>query len=141
MKKPFILILILLLAYSQSTFSSAPAKTSKVPNVMIAPAELAKMMESAKETVYYDIRPYIEYSIFHAPKSVNMPMRYLNNRIDEVKKYNQIVIIANDEKEAALAAQMIRAKYPDKRVRILSGGVDSWVKSGLPIQNELPHGC
>jgi len=141
MNKLFIPVLILLLTYSQSTFSSAPAKTPHVQNVMIAPADLAKMMETAKETVYYDIRPYIEYSIFHAPKSVNMPMRYLNNRIEEVKRYSQIVIIANDDREAALAMQIIRAKYPDKKIRILSGGVGAWVQSGQPIQNELPHGC
>lgn len=141
MSRLILLTLILLLTYAQTTYPSAPVTKQHAQSAAIAPAELAKMMETAKDTVYYDIRPYIEYSIFHAPKSVNMPMQYLKNRLDEVQRYKQVVLIANEEREAALAMQIIRARYPEIKVRILSGGVGSWVQSGMPIQNELPHGC
>jgi rhodanese-related sulfurtransferase len=141
MNKLIILTLIALLSYAQSTFSSSSVKPQPKRNNVVSATEMATMIDTAKETVFYDIRPYIEYSIFHAPKSVNLPMQYLNNRMDEVKKYKQVVLIANEEKEAALAMQMIKARFPEINVKILAGGVGSWVQAGFTINNDLPHGC
>ncbi|MCD8553486.1 rhodanese-like domain-containing protein [Seleniivibrio sp.] len=136
-----ILLILLLAICTESISYSSPEQVNRNNKASISAPELSAMMGKSSKFVYYDLRTYLEYSIVHIPKSINLPMQYLKNRMDEINGHNEIVLLANDEKEAALASQMIKSRYPGKTVRFLSGGINSWINAGYPIQNEIPHGC
>ncbi|MGE4266787.1 MAG: rhodanese-like domain-containing protein [Deferribacterales bacterium] len=136
-----LLILLLAVCTESISYSSSGQKTVGGIKTAVSAQELLKITGASSKFVYYDLRTYLEYSIVHVPKSINLPMQYLKNRMDEIGGHDEIILIANDEKEAALASQMIKSRYPDKTIRFLGGGIGSWINAGYPIQNEIPHGC
>jgi len=101
---------------------------SRVPKLLDPAATLAAQNEGA---LIVDIRPVDDYEEFHIPKSVNIPLSDLPDRMDEIPMEVH-VILAGTLGRASLEARDILIEAGYEQVSSLEGGVMAWYDAGYP---------
>ncbi len=87
-----------------------------------------------EDAVIVDVSEPNEFKKGHIPKSLNIPLKKLNDQIDTFKKKKVTnVIIACRTGNRSSAAARVLTKHGFENVFTLSGGLLSWEKENLPM--------
>jgi rhodanese-related sulfurtransferase len=127
--------LAILLLRSQAG-PSTNASPSQVPaSVEISPSQAyAKFQQGA---FFLDVRTQQEWDQFHIQGSTLIPLDELPNRISEVPKSRDIVVVClSGHRSLSGTAILLQAGYP--RVSCLSGGLQAWIAAGYPVVKGIP---
>jgi len=77
-----------------------------------------------------DVRTPTEYAAGHIPCAINIPMDQFESRRKDLRLEDGVVLICKGGTRARIVAGWIE---PGSGVRVLDGGTDGWIKSGLEV--------
>jgi len=79
-----------------------------------------------------DVREPSEWAEFHIPGATLIPLGELPNRLSEVPKDREVVVVCRTGRRSAQGRDiLLKAGYP--QVTSMAGGVTQWQAQGLPI--------
>jgi rhodanese-related sulfurtransferase len=104
-------------------------------SVEISPAQAyAKFQQGA---FFLDVRSQDEWNQFHIKGSTLIPLDQLPNRLSEVPKDKDVVVVClSGHRSPSGTAILQQAGY--KNVFCLSGGLAAWKATGYPLEGEAP---
>ena len=107
----------------------------KVDIPTIAPQDLKGMLDADEDFVLLDIRLNIDVDRYwiESPRRLQISLNELTERFAEIPKGKKLVVIDKNGKRSGLAARYLTAKGFEQ-VIIVSGGMNQWIKSGLPTR-------
>ena len=103
---------------------------------IISALELHHAMQKGQEFEIVDVREPYEYDACNIG-SVHIPMGEICNRIADLPKNKNIVIMCRSGKRAEAVANMLMTDYSISNVYILDGGILAWkdqIDSTLDIE-------
>ena len=104
-------------------------------SVEITPAQAyAKFQQGA---FFLDVRGQAEWDQFHIAGSSLIPLDQLQNRLGELSKDKDIVVICLSG-HRSLSGIAILQQTGFKRVSCLTGGLQAWTAAGYPVQGTPP---
>src|SRR5213592_4392321 len=101
---------------------------------MIAPAELARLIQSSTPHALLDLREKAAYERGHIYRATSLPRRLLEFRLLTLvpARATPLVVCDEDGRLAALALPTLgEMGYTD--VRVLAGGLTAWRAEGRPL--------
>jgi len=99
----------------------------------VSQIQATQMMNQGK-TLVLDVRSAEEFATGHLPKAKNIPLQELAQRIAELEKSrNNVVITVCKSGVRSASAASVLTKAGFAQVFSLEGGTDSWREQGLPI--------
>lgn len=99
----------------------------------VSQIQATQMMNQGK-TLVLDVRSAEEFATGHLPKAKNIPLPELAQRIAELEKSrNHVVITVCKSGVRSASAASVLSKAGFAQVFSLEGGTDSWREQGLPI--------
>jgi len=101
----------------------------------VSAAELARILESDRESLVLDVRSRAEWNRCRIARSVNIPLAELQNRVEEVCSQKIAAIVCASGYRAAIATGILE-RCGGRDVRRLTGGVGSWLEEGFPVVRE-----
>ena len=87
------------------------------------------------EVAVLDVRGAAEWEAGHLPTVANIPVGYLEERIDEIPRGRPLVVHCQGGARSAIAASLLRARGFDNVVN-LTGGFTEWQSAGYPTERE-----
>jgi rhodanese-related sulfurtransferase len=104
-------------------------------SVEISPAQAyAKFQQGA---FFLDVRSQDEWNQFHVKGSTLIPLDQLPNRLSEVPKDKDVVVMClSGHRSPSGTAILQQAGY--KNVFCLSGGLTAWKAAGYPLEGDAP---
>jgi phage shock protein E len=110
--------------------------SSKVtPSVEITPAQAyAKYQQGA---FFLDVRSQDEWDQFHIAGSTLIPLDQLQNRLNELPKDQDIVVVCLSGHRSQSGTTILQ-QAGFTRVSCLSGGLQAWTAAGYPIEGNAP---
>jgi rhodanese-related sulfurtransferase len=100
------------------------------------PAEVSVAEAAAKRDAgafILDVRTPDEWKDFHVPGSTLIPLDELPNRLAEVPKDKEVVVVCRSGNRSATGRDaLLKAGYP--QVTSLAGGLTAWRSAGKPVQ-------
>jgi rhodanese-related sulfurtransferase len=109
--------------------------SNTAPSVEITPAQAyAKFQQGA---FFLDVRSQQEWDQFHIAGSTLIPLDQLSNRLGEVPKDRDIVVVCLSG-HRALSGTAILQQAGFKRVSCLSGGLQAWAGENYPLEKATP---
>ena len=102
------------------------------PSVEISPAQAyAKYQEGA---FFLDVRSQAEWDQFHIQGSTLIPLDQLQNRLNEVPKDKDIVVVClSGHRSLSGTTILLQAGYT--HVSCLNGGLQAWMSANYPVVN------
>ncbi len=82
-------------------------------------------------TFLLDVRTQPEWDEFHAPKAVLIPLDELPNRLSELPKDQEIVVICRSGNRSAVATDILRQN--GFNATSVAGGMNAWRAAGYPV--------
>jgi rhodanese-related sulfurtransferase len=80
-----------------------------------------------------DVRTPEEWNEFHVPGSTLIPIAELPNRVAEVPKDKEVVVVCRSGNRSATGRDvLLKAGYP--QVTSLAGGLTAWRSAGKPVE-------
>jgi rhodanese-related sulfurtransferase len=105
------------------------------PSIEINPAQAYQKYQQG--VFFLDVRSQEEWEQFHLAKSTLIPLDQLPNRMSELPKDREIVVIClSGHRSQSAVAIMQQAGFT--RVAYMSGGLQAWIAAGYPIQGNAP---
>lgn len=98
---------------------------SKIPNV--SPTEAKEKLDSG--AVLIDVRESHEWKSGHAPGAKHIPLGSLENRLKEIAKEREIMVICQSGMRSKQAAKLLAGK--GYQVSNVSGGMANWRRLNL----------
>jgi len=77
-----------------------------------------------KNTVFIDVREPYEYANGHIPKAKNIPVGQIKDRMSEINKERQVVLVCASGMRSQRAANMLASD--GYNVKNMSGGMSAW---------------
>ncbi len=109
--------------------------SDQIPSVTIDQLPVAAASDAG--LLLLDVRETEEWGAGHIAGAVHIPMGELLDRIDEVPRDRDVVVVCRSgQRSAAVTAYLHRAGW---RARNLDGGMIAWDASGRPMENSAPH--
>lgn len=100
------------------------------------PPELLTDFESGDVPFIVDIRDAAAFQQGHVPGALNIPYTEFKQRMDEISRGVDILVVGNIGGSAHEAARMlVEAEYGGPYVWNLSGGMENWVLHNGPLDN------
>ncbi len=110
----------------------APKRT---PSVEITPAQAnTKFQQGA---FFLDVRSQAEWEQFHIAGSTLIPLDQLQNRLGELPKDQDIVVVCLSGHRAQSGVTILQ-QAGFKKITYLSGGLQAWISAGYPIEGIAP---
>ncbi|GLB58734.1 rhodanese-like domain-containing protein [Cytobacillus sp. NCCP-133] len=78
-----------------------------------------------KNKQYIDVRTPAEFNGFHVPGFVNVPLHQLHQKMGQLSKDKEIVVICQSGMRSSKAAKMLK-KSGFKNITNIRGGVSAW---------------
>jgi rhodanese-related sulfurtransferase len=105
------------------------------PSVEIIPAQAyAKFQQGA---FFLDVRSQAEWDQFHIAGSTLIPLDQLQNRLSEIPKDKDIVVVClSGHRSQSGTAILQQAGFT--HVSCLSGGLQAWMDANYPIEKATP---
>ena len=94
----------------------------------VSPAEAHQLSKDG--AFFIDVRTPAEYKTGHASGTRNLPLQNLQNRLRDLPKERQILVICQSGARSANACNFLSAQ--GYNVVNVSGGTANWQRSGLP---------
>lgn len=108
--------------------SNPPATTSSLP-LEISVAQAAQMREQGAFVL--DVRQPEEWNELHVPGATLIPLDQLPNRVSEVPKDQEILVICRSGNRSQ-AGRDILLQAGFEKVTSVSGGIIAWRNAGYP---------
>lgn len=105
--------------------SSDEEKAEKKHLNVINNDELQAKMTSNVNIVLLDVREEAEYAFNHIPKAISIPLGELEDRMNELKKEDEIYVVCRTGSRSDLAAQKLAANGFTNVVNVLPG-MSNW---------------
>jgi rhodanese-related sulfurtransferase len=90
---------------------------------------------SQRRPLLLDVREPWEYAICRLPDSLSMPMRFLPERIGELDRRNNTVVICHHGIRSLRVAHFLE-RQGFAAVHNLSGGIDAWANDVDPLMRK-----
>ena len=120
-----ILALVVVGAISAMTPPAAPAGLAREVSV----SEAATLRDQG--AFMLDVREPDEWNAGHIPEATLIPLGELENRLDELPRDQQIVVVCRSGNRSATGRDiLLDAGFEE--VTSMGGGMNSWVSQGLP---------
>ena len=104
-------------------------------SVEITPAQAyAKFQQGA---FFLDVRSQDEWNQFHITGSTLIPLDQLPNRLSELPKDQDIVVVCLSGHRSQSGVTILQ-QAGFTRVSCLSGGLQAWTTAGYPVQGNAP---
>lgn len=117
---------IILLAIFSIFVQKSPALDTKL-SAEIPVSQAYKLYEAG--TFILDVRQPEEYSAAHIPGAKLIPLGELNDRITEVPRDENIIVVCRSGNRSATGRDILfNAGYP--QVTSMAGGMNEWINSG-----------
>lgn len=128
-----VIVVAFLLVVLLSSCASNPAATT-VPDTLT----VDQAYDLYQEDVYFlDVRTQEEWDQFHAPEATLIPLDQLPNRLNEVPKGEQVVVICRTGNRSGQAQDILQdAGYT--MVSNVDGGMNAWADAGYPVIGTPP---
>jgi hydroxyacylglutathione hydrolase len=98
-----------------------------IPTLMLA--DVSDQLR-ADHPVLLDVRSEGEWRAGHVPKSLNVPIGRLDQRLDDIPRNRPVIVHCQTGARAAIAASLLKARgFSD--VRVFPGGFAEWQAAGL----------
>lgn len=99
---------------------------------------VSQAYEKYQEGIYVlDVRTQEEWDTFHAPEATLIPLDELPNRINEVPKGQEIVVVCRSGNRSQVGRDILKdAGY--SQVTSMDGGMVAWSNAGYPIIGSAP---
>jgi rhodanese-related sulfurtransferase len=89
--------------------------------------ELKKRLEQGRQPVILDVREPWEFGICALPGSTHIPMGQIPQRLQELNKEDEIVVVCHHGSRSAFVAQFLQQQGFSKLYN-LQGGVSAWAQ-------------
>ncbi len=97
----------------------------------VSVAEAAKKRDAGAFVL--DVRTVEEWNEYHVPGSKLIPLNELGNRLAEVPKDREVVVVCRSGNRSATGRDLLlKAGYP--QVTSLAGGLQTWRNAGRPVE-------
>lgn len=105
------------------------------PSVEITPVQAyAKYQQGI---FFLDVRTQEEWNQFHLAKSTLIPLDQLPNRLTELPKDQEIVVVCLSGHRSQSGVTILQ-KAGFKHVSYLTGGLQAWIAAGYSVQSNAP---
>jgi rhodanese-related sulfurtransferase len=105
------------------------------PSIEITPAQAyAKFQQGA---FFLDVRSQDEWNQFHIAGSTLIPLDELQNRLNELPKNQDIVVVCLSGHRSQSGVTILQ-QAGFKQVSCLSGGLQAWTAAGYPVEGKAP---
>ncbi len=122
------LIALLLLAVF-----SVVAQASDYMSPGITPQQLLEKLDTDKAPLVVDVRVPAEFGVAHIPGAINIPLAEIEERLDEFKHDNGVLIYCiNGSRTRQAEAILLGADIPN--VYHLEGTFSGWIRGKRPIE-------
>ncbi len=109
-------------------------KLPKVKINKITPQKLKEKIDSGADFVIVDIRPkYERVKASIDTKKVDANLSQISGIVDTLPKDKQVIIVDLNGKRAGVAYRYFAMKGLSD-LALLGGGMQKWIKSGLPVK-------
>ncbi|CAM3510558.1 rhodanese-like domain-containing protein [Aeromicrobium ponti] len=78
-----------------------------------------------KSKQYIDVRTLAEFKGFHVPGFVNMPLHQLHQKMGQLSKDKEVVVICQSGMRSSKASKMLK-NAGFKNITNIKGGVSAW---------------
>ena len=95
-------------------------------SIEITSSELKSEID-LQDITLIDVRKKMEREHFNIG-GAHIPLHQIQQRLDELKEINNIVLYCQVGQRSILAAKIILEKFPNKNVKSLTGGMEAWKK-------------
>ncbi|MBA3859419.1 MAG: hypothetical protein C0507_21150 [Cyanobacteria bacterium PR.3.49] len=92
----------------------------------VEPAVVSRLPEAP---TFLDVRSPIEFQTEHIEGSINVPINDIDQRVGEIPRGQQLVVVCRSGMRAQRAAVALQNK--GFQPKVLKGGLESWKKAGL----------
>jgi len=107
-------------------------QTSPTPSPHAIDVQEAKRRQAAG-ALLVDVREPAEWSQGHAPDAQLIPLGSLGNRLAEIPREREVLLICRSGNRSGTAQQQL-LKLGYEQVYNVSGGMNAWAGAGLPVQ-------
>ncbi len=97
----------------------------------LLPRALSRYLQQGNRPVLLDVREPQEYDICHIPESVLIPMQQIPQRLNELNKEQEIVVICHHGMRSAQVGMFLE-QNGFKNIINLMGGVAAWAEDVDP---------
>jgi rhodanese-related sulfurtransferase len=128
-------ILLSITMLSLLTACAAPQAAPTTTAVAPLPAEITVKQALDKRTAgafILDVREPDEWTAGHIPNATLIPLGGLQNRLTELPKDRQIVVVCRSGNRSATGRDIL-LKAGFSQVTSMSGGMNQWSAAGYPI--------
>ena len=106
--------------------------------VVAAEISPAQAYEQFQQGAYFlDVRSTEEWAQIHIANSTLIPLDELKNRLSELPKDQDIVVICLSGKRSKEGMAVLRQSGFNRAV-CLSGGISAWEAAGYPVEGKTP---
>ncbi len=130
-----VVVLGILFLGSQASPPAGNSSTQTAVSVEISPVQAyAKLQQGA---FFLDVRSQDEWNQFHIKGSTLIPLNELQNRLNEVPRDKDIVVVClSGHRSLSGTAILQQAGY--QHVSCLSGGLQAWMDANYPLERPAP---
>ena len=105
------------------------------PSAVVYPAEISTAQAAEKRSqgaFILDVREPSEWTQVHIPGATLIPLGALPDRLNEVPKDQEVIVVCHSGNRSAKGRDILRAAGFN-RVTSMAGGMTAWQAQGLPI--------
>jgi len=84
-----------------------------------------------------DVRTPGEWDQFHAPNTTLIPLDELPNRVDEVPRDQEVVVVCRSGNRSQVGRDILR-QAGFEQVTSMAGGLKTWATAGYPLVGSPP---
>jgi len=99
----------------------------------LTPQELQSRLGTPKAPLVVDLRAPVEFGVAHIPGAINIPVAELEQRLDEIRGGNGILIYCINGSRTRQAEPILYAHNFDNLYH-LEGAFYSWIKGKHPVE-------
>lgn len=98
-------------------------------------AKTAEAWVEMGEAAIVDVREPHEYAAFHIKNATLVPLGTLTPAMLPSLNGKKLIVHCHFGKRSAMGCQLLMNADPTLDIYNLEGGIDAWIKAGLPIEN------
>ena len=98
----------------------------------VGPEEARRLLDEGAQLL--DVRTDHEWEAGRIPKATHVELGDLGERIAEIDRDRPVLIYCRSDNRSDMAAEALAGEGYD--ARILAGGIEAWVETGLPLDPE-----
>lgn len=102
---------------------------------LMSPREVQRAIETGSAT-FVDVRHDDEFASGHAPGALHVVGEYLPERLDQLPDHNTPIAVTCRSGYRSVVAASVLKRAGFKNVSELEGGMNAWMRAGLPIERE-----